>query len=66
MGNARGLLRLFKYIDEINKILTHMADVQMSKRDKILSIALRALLALFELFDNIGILSKLKVLKLNG
>lgn len=65
MGNARGLLRLFKYIDEVSKIYQHSNDINMKTPEKLLNIAIRLSMSLFELLDNIGILGKIKVLNVD-
>jgi hypothetical protein len=60
MRDARKLFRLFKTVNELKK----MKDLlqQDLTTDNILNIIIRGFFGLYWLFDNLGILSKIKVL----
>lgn len=61
MRDARKLFRLFKSINEAKKIKELLAlprDV-----DNVLNIAIRAFFLLYWLFDNLNILSKIKIIE---
>jgi hypothetical protein len=60
MKNARKLFRLFKTINEIQKIQVLMADTKMPLHKLILNILCRIGFGIFWIFDNINVLATVK------
>lgn len=65
MKDARKLFRLFKSFKEYAKLLEVLAKKDIRLEDLILNVVTRVGFLLYWLFDNLAILSKLKILNMD-